>query len=57
MGKVALTQDEECWLKDDTVKYVMFTINIIINGGGAGTTDWENPTSGLAYYWGPIQYP
>lgn len=25
--------------------------NLINNGGGSGTTDWENPTSGLAQHW------
>ena len=26
--------------------------DVIPNGGGIGTTDWVNPTNGLAMYWG-----
>ena len=29
--------------------------NLIDNGGGPGTTDWTNPTTGLAQYWAEVQ--
>jgi len=31
--------------------------NLIANGGGDSTTDWINPSSGLAQFWSIIYWP
>lgn len=41
----------EIFLLDETI---IVPSQLIINGGGMDTTDWLNPTNGLAQYWAPF---
>lgn len=55
--RVAISNTNEIELENttDKVYLVPFSTNEILNGGGENTTDWINPTDGLAEWWQPNQ--
>ena len=64
-NEVAMTSDHKIWLQIEPNFNILFkeTIpppsgtTIIVNGGGLYTTDWINPTDGLAEYWIGVLLP